>query len=230
MGGTSNVEKLKVFLSHMTVESKLGDVLKQHLSHDFIGLVDVFISSGRTSILAGSPWLKDIKKALNEASLQIVLCSNESVSRPWINFEVGAAHLRGITIIPLCHSGLTPDQLPEPLGEFEGIVASSPDGMKKLYDRISQMLGSAVPNVDFQFYAGEVAAFETEYRQHRTDLAAGNCREQSTATILNPRVLCVSSRQFLKVAGSQLDVVLQAFPSAFPQESLCTAVSHGLLG
>jgi len=48
------MEKLQIFLSHLTVESNLADALKRHLSRDFIGLVDVFVSSDRTSIPVGS--------------------------------------------------------------------------------------------------------------------------------------------------------------------------------
>ena len=46
------MDKLKIFLSHLTVESRLADLLKMHLTHDFLGLVDVFVSSDRTSIPA----------------------------------------------------------------------------------------------------------------------------------------------------------------------------------
>ena len=46
--------KLRVFLSHVTVESKLADVFRSHLLREFIGLVDVFESSDRLSIPAGS--------------------------------------------------------------------------------------------------------------------------------------------------------------------------------
>lgn len=57
--------------------------------------------------------------ALNLASVHVILCSPESVARPWIQFEAGAAQIRGIPIIPICHSGLTPAQLPVPLSEWK---------------------------------------------------------------------------------------------------------------
>jgi hypothetical protein len=97
------MEKLKVFLNHLTVESKPTDTLKRHLSRDFIGLVDVSVSSDRISIPVGSKWLSEVTTVLGKASVHIVLCSTESVSRPWINFEAGAAHIKGIPIIPICH-------------------------------------------------------------------------------------------------------------------------------
>jgi len=218
------MEKLKIFLSHLTVESKLADTLKRHLSRDFIGLVEVFVSSDRTSIPVGSKWLSEVTTALSKASIHIVLCSGESVSRPWINFEAGAAQIKGIPIIPVCHSGLGPAQLPVPLSESEGIDASSAEGIRKLYDSVSGMLGSEVPNVNFQTYAEEVAAFEREYRTQRTDVMRISGQQQSTDIIRNPRVLCVSSQQFLKLGfENQLEIVLKAFPAEIKHEKVFTS-------
>ena len=218
------MEKLKIFLSHLTVESKLADTLKRHLSRDFIGLVEVFVSSDRTSIPVGSKWLSEVTTALSKASIHIVLCSSESVNRPWINFEAGAAQIKGIPIIPVCHSGLGPAQLPVPLSESEGIDASSAEGIRKLYDSVSGMLGSEVPNVNFQTYAEEVAAFEREYRTQRTDVMRISGQQQSTDVIRNPRVLCVSSQQFLKLGfENQLEIVLKAFPAEIKHEKVFTS-------
>jgi hypothetical protein len=95
------MEKLSIFLSHLTVESKLADIVKSRLVRDFIGLVDVFVSSDRTSIPVGSKWLSEVNTALGRAAVHVILCSPESVSRPWIQFEAGADQIRGIPIIPI---------------------------------------------------------------------------------------------------------------------------------
>src|SRR5689334_12852520 len=131
------MQKFTVFLSHITVESRLADLLKRHLVHDFIGLVDVFESSDRLSIPAGAKWLTEVMEGLKRADLHLILCSQDSTSRPWIQFEAGAAHLRGIPIIPLCHGGLTCAQLPVPLSEYEGIQASQPEGLRALYAAVA---------------------------------------------------------------------------------------------
>src|SRR5271170_5194153 len=115
------MEKFNVFLSHITVESTMADLLRRRLENDFIGLVEVFESSDRLSIPVGSKWLDEVTQALKRADLHLILCSPDAVKRPWIQFEAGAAHLRGIPIIPLCHSGLTLAQLPVPLSESEGM-------------------------------------------------------------------------------------------------------------
>src|SRR6266478_2113620 len=213
------MNKLKIFLSHLTVESRLADLLKAHLTHDFIGLVEVFVSSDRTSIMAGSKWLQEVTDALGGASLVLVLCSNESVRRPWINFEAGAAHVRGITIVPFCHSDLTPAQLPVPLSESEGVQGSEADGIRTLYDCVSGILGSQVPDVDFDSYATEVQKFQTEYGNERRTLVERPDVAQTSETVTNPRVLCISSLQFLELGyQNQLEVVLNAFPEDLAHE------------
>ena len=115
----ATMQKLSIFMSHITIESILADALRKHMIRDFIGLVDVFESSDRFSIPAGKKWLSEITEPLNRANLHLILCSPEAITRPWIQFEAGAAHVRGITIIPLCHSGLTFAQLPVPLSVYE---------------------------------------------------------------------------------------------------------------
>ncbi len=209
------MNKLAIFLSHLTVESKLADILKRHLTRDFIGLVDVFVSSDRTSIPVGAKWLSDVTFALNKASIHLVLCSGESINRPWIHFEAGAAQIRGIPIVPVCHSGLTPAQLPVPLSESEGIMAATAEGMTKLYGSIARILNSDVPDVDFGSYAQEIVTFEGEYRANRpVRTTPSDAAEASTEIVPNPRVICVSSQQFLKLGfENQIETVLNAFPS-----------------
>ena len=107
--------KKRVFISHISSEAQLSQHLKQRIERDFLGLVDIFVSSDQKSIQAGSKWLEEVDKALRSADLQIVMCSKESVGRPWVNFEAGAVWLRGIPVIPFCHSGLHLSDLPVPL-------------------------------------------------------------------------------------------------------------------
>lgn len=218
---------LSIFLSHLTIEAKLADLLKRHLIRDFIGLVHVFVSSDSTSIPVGSKWLAELTNALQTAHLQIVLCSNDSVTRPWINYEVGAAGIRGILTVPVCHTGFVPARLPVPFSESEGIEANKPDGLRSLYRTIANMLGSDVPDIDFEAFSAEIAAFEKEYAQHLATVASTEDAPQfATEKIMNPRVLCVSSEQFLKLGfENQLDKVIQAFPSAIEHERVISSLA-----
>src|SRR5436853_4915577 len=99
----------KVFISHVSSETELAQVLKRHLIRDFPDL-DVFVSSDGKSIQAGDNWLDELRKALRNAKVVIVLCSLESIGRPWVNFEAGAGWIqRRIQVIPVCHSGMRPN-------------------------------------------------------------------------------------------------------------------------
>jgi hypothetical protein len=129
MNSSAPVSRLHVFLSYRSVEARLADVLKKHLEDDFIGLVQVFLASDTTSIPAGTHWLAEIIEGLRRSHLHIVICSKWSMYRPWINYEAGAAGVRGVPIVPLCHSGLVPAQLPVPLSESEGGIITQGDAL-----------------------------------------------------------------------------------------------------
>ncbi|MEQ1910832.1 MAG: TIR domain-containing protein [Vicinamibacterales bacterium] len=217
---------LTVFLSHVTTEAKLADIVEGHILRDFIGLAHVFASSDQGSVLAGSQWLDEVTSALNQANLHIVLASPDSVERKWINFEAGAAHVRGVPIIPLCHSGLTPVQLPVPLSESQGLVLSDSSGFRRLYAAIAKALGSDLPDVDYAAYGREVAAFEVAHNDRNEVAAAARTLGTSTAIVKDPRALCISSQQFVKLGlENQLAQVLAAFPSDVRHDRVFDAMS-----
>jgi hypothetical protein len=203
------------------VEARFADVLKDHLSQDFIGLVEVFLASDTTSVPAGSRWLAEIVEGLQRSQLHIIICSNYSVSRPWINFEAGASGVRGVPIIPLCHSGLVPDQLPVPLSESEGGVITEVNALKKLYMRVANLIGSAVPAADFEKYAAEFGALEQQSKAlGRSADLAGEAHDSSEPELIkDPHVLCVTSPQFRELGyANQLQIVLDAFPKNIRHE------------
>jgi hypothetical protein len=77
----------QVFISHISAESEIAQKLKQHLVSSFLGLLDIFVSSDRATIGAGEKWLDEIEKSLKAADAEVVLCSRQSVGRPWINLD-----------------------------------------------------------------------------------------------------------------------------------------------
>lgn len=215
----------KIFLSHLTLESKLAELLQQHIEHDFIGLIDVFASSDRLSIPVGTPWLDKVMQGLDESCMHLILCSPESITRPWIHYEAGAARLRKLPATALCHSGLTHEQLPVPLSEGQGIQLGEAAGIEALYVSLSGILGSKIPEVDFEDYAREVNVFERQYAQDRetTEALGGGAADEST--IKDPRVLCVTSKQFLALGfENQIDLVLNAFPQRLQHDRLMSSL------
>jgi hypothetical protein len=195
----------KIFVSHISEEAELAKALKSHLANAFGKSVDIFVSSDGESIKAGGRWLDELEKALKCAQIEIVLCSPESVKKQWVNFEAGAGWIRGIKIIPVCHSGMKPDQLPLPLNMLESLEASQVEGLRRLYYSIATQLNIATPEADFEAIAVAIAQVEEQYSHGQHVLPR----------IDNPRILCAASAHYSQPEfGFDLDaeVLEKAFP------------------
>lgn len=150
-----------IFISHIGDEAAIAEAVKDAISTDFLGMTEVFVSSDLQSIQAGASWLHEVESGLGRANVLLVLCSPRSVSRPWINFEAGAAWLKQIPIVPICHGGLSLMQLPMPLAVMQGVSLSDPRGLKRLYIRIAKTLGAKVlPSRDFELLASRLSALQ----------------------------------------------------------------------
>ncbi|MFL6551319.1 MAG: toll/interleukin-1 receptor domain-containing protein [Povalibacter sp.] len=131
---------IKLFVSHISEEGDIAALLKQTMQKDFIGLVEFFTSSDIGSISAGEDWLSAVQHAMNEATAVLVLCSKASVLRPWVQFELGAAWMKEVPIIPICHSGLLVAELQMPLSLKQGIQLGTEKGVRRLYDAVGTLL------------------------------------------------------------------------------------------
>src|SRR3954462_5342613 len=100
------MSKPVVFISHIEEEAELAHILKRHLTASFLGMIQFFASSDTVSIAAGESWLRSIDGALRAMCVELVICSRISVDRPWVNFEAGAAWMKQVAIVPVCHTGL----------------------------------------------------------------------------------------------------------------------------
>jgi TIR domain len=189
----------QVFISHISSESQLAVVLKAVLDRHFGGLLDVFVSSDRTTIRAGRRWMDEVEQGLEAADLQIVLCSTESIGRPWVNFEAGAAWIRGLPIVPVVHSGMTIDELPAPLSFLQGIDCRA-SGLEKLFDTIADVLGVETPSVDFRSLGAEIHAVE----EARASM--------DIVRVEHPRALCAATPQYAALGFDvDVDVVRSTF-------------------
>ncbi len=178
--------KKQVFISHISDEAEVARRLKQRLDGDFLGMLEIFVSSDRETIRAGQKWLDEVDRALRAADAELILCSPRSVGRPWVNFEAGAAWLRRIPVIPVCHSGLKLVELPVPLNLLQGIECASAQGLQKLYDALAGVLGVKTPAVDFQALAAEMRQLE----------AAQQGASGAVERVEDPRILCAASPQY----------------------------------
>ena len=129
----------KVFISHIEEEAALASALKDWIESAFLGDVQVFVS--HHDIMSGEQWFRRLEDELADAQILLVLCSNISVSMPWINFETGAGHIKRIPIVPICHSGMSVGSLPKPLSFFQGLVAEDDNFSISVMKDLAKHLG-----------------------------------------------------------------------------------------
>lgn len=129
-----------IFLSHISEEKELAHAIKAYLVEDLALNVDIFVSSDMVSIQAGDKWLEKIDDALKRSDIFLILCSRESLGRPWIHFEAGAGWVKEIPVIPICHSGVGPSQLPVPLNMLQAIDLRTKSASSSLRKRILSSL------------------------------------------------------------------------------------------
>src|SRR5690348_9372698 len=116
-----------IFLSHIHGERDLAILIKNTIEEEFSGFVDVFVSSDGVSIPAGSNFLSRIEDGLINCCAAIFLLSPHSVNRNWINFELGSVWIRNklssveIPAIPVCHSGMSLNDMPQPINNLNAI-------------------------------------------------------------------------------------------------------------
>lgn len=158
------MNKPTIFISHINEEKEISIALKEFLEKKFLKTVNVFVSSHEESIRLGDDWLNIIKKSMKDCKLTIVICSPISISRPWINFEAGAGWVKDIPVIPFCHSGLTPSKLPVPINSFQAGQLNNPDDLKKLFNRIAEIINITSPDSDDKDFSNAVASFETKIK------------------------------------------------------------------
>jgi TIR domain/HEAT repeats len=178
----------QIFLSHITVEHDLAALLKQKVEKHFLEQVDVFVSSDQESIQAGEPWLDALQRSLTTASMAIILCSPVSIKRPWLNFEAGAAWLRKIPVVPLCHSGLEPDELPMPLSAMQGGKVSDPETLKRLYLTIAKLIPCGCPETDWKGYSNELSRVTISIDDDKNDSAGLSAPAHQQSSIDDLRI------------------------------------------
>lgn len=163
-----------IFLSHIHEEKSLAVLIKNALTTEFSGFVDVFVSSDGTSIPAGSNFLKRIEDGLVTCIGAIYLISPISVKRNWINFELGAVWVRNvislrsggpeIPTLPLCHSGMTPSSLPAPLNNLNAVLASQSSQLQFAFQSLQSAVGGkGALKTSFDGLALQVIDFERTY-------------------------------------------------------------------
>jgi TIR domain-containing protein len=199
----------RMFISHISEEASVAARLKVTLMKDFLGLLAVFVSSDTESIAAGEEWLTSISHALHESSIFLVLCSPTSILRPWINFEAGAAWMRDIPVIPLCHAGLKTRDLPMPLAARQGVALDDAEGLRRLYGQIATVLRCQTPQRSYEALVRELGSVDAQdadpamTRTLNTDQAV---KSRLHEALSHPRFKWRSLDQVAIAAGVTADV------------------------
>ena len=216
--------KLEVFLSHRTTEARFADLIKERLEEDFLGIINLYYSNDITSVPVGSQWDQNLVEGLRRSKVMLALCSNQSVKQPWINFEVGGAATRGVDIIPLCHSGIEPEQLPAAMTLRQGVTLTDAKSLKRWYTRLSTLIGCRVPSIDFEELAGRFAELEKVYARELEERAAAAARPTTDRILPNPHVVCVTSDQYRELGvANEIKEVLAAFPKLLQHDTVTSS-------
>jgi len=143
-------KKTHVFISHISEELIEANRAKDYLEQVFPDQLEVFVASSWTSIQPGDDWFARVAEAIENADIMIVFCSGDSVARAWIQFETGAGWFAKKTaVIPICHKGMTPAALPEPIRRLQAVdinAESETDRLKKLAEAIRTVANLPEPS------------------------------------------------------------------------------------
>ena len=157
-------EKNNIFEPYLW-RKRIGNIIKKNIKELLLSSVDVFVSSDDQSITLGNKWLETVSNNLEKCILIIVLCSQESIKKPWINFECGAGWSRKIPIIPICHSNITVANLPIPLNLLQGFDIQKQGKLTELISRIAKEINiDTSKKVDELSILQEIKEFEKNYQ------------------------------------------------------------------
>ena len=107
-----------IFISFIHEEVDIADGVRNFLRKKLGQGTKVFLSSDKWTVLAGEDWLKRVKDELTSAKIVVLMLSEISVQRPWVNFEAGAGWLYNKVLIPVCFGGLHKGAMPKPYSAF----------------------------------------------------------------------------------------------------------------
>jgi hypothetical protein len=77
----------RLFVSFVHEDEKVALAVQRLLQTELNLREEVFLSSDKSQIYAGDLWLEKIKEALLAAEIVILMLSQRSVARPWVNLH-----------------------------------------------------------------------------------------------------------------------------------------------
>jgi hypothetical protein len=126
---------MNVFISHATANKKIARTLAGALeaaSKD----VKTFVASRPGDIRADKDWLREIERSLKNAGVYIIILTPESVYRPWVNFESGAAWFFDRQLIFVKIQALPRDEIPLPIMSRQVYALDDVEQLKAIFQTI----------------------------------------------------------------------------------------------
>jgi hypothetical protein len=148
----------EIFISFIHEEVDYAQAVQNFISRILGAEVTPFLSFDKFQIYAGEKWIERIMDELKGAKVVVLMLSKESVKRPWVNFEAGAAWTRDIDIIPVCILGLSKDDLPKPYSSLQAISLGSNGDDEYMARSVAHYLGLPEPSGRMNMYRMAAAA------------------------------------------------------------------------
>jgi hypothetical protein len=148
MNKKKNLDKIQIFISHATGDHPLARELVELLCECFrIPSEKIFYD--QYSLLPGKKLDDQIKAALAQAEMVIVLMTPRSVFSPWVLFEMGRGHFSvRKRLVVLLANGLPHERLPAPAFPWFAVSLEAPEGVEMLVRAIAQDRGVKMPKLD----------------------------------------------------------------------------------
>ncbi len=137
----------QVFISFIHEEYEYAEAVQAFIGAILGSDAKPFLSSDRFQVSAGEKWIDRIMDELKDAKVVLLMLSEESVKRPWVNFEAGAAWTRNIMTIPICFRRLKKDDLPKPYSSLQAVDLSAVGEDEYLAHSVAHHLGLAEPMI-----------------------------------------------------------------------------------
>lgn len=155
-----NKKTVGIFISHITEEKAVANKLKSFIRQALGRDVGVFVSSDYISIPGGEPWFTKIVESLKSVKVVLVLLSEHSVDRRWINFEAGIGIGAEAKVIPVVFRNLDKGDVGVPLSELQVRDLHDPRGVRGILSDIESQIGVKARSVDEELFVEELEEIE----------------------------------------------------------------------
>jgi hypothetical protein len=146
---------MSVLLCHVKEEAEAASVLKEWIESSLDR--DVLVHGEEQAIRLDDQRLAQVDRAFNDARVVVLLCSEQSIRRPWVGFEAGCAWIKRVPVVAVCHSGCVASDLPPLLAGFPAFQADDPASCQALLETLAGHLRKArVPRVNVDLMVDEL--------------------------------------------------------------------------